>query len=114
MGKKTSPTGRPCSRSSLWSPPIFLLNLLRVSVIFIAVSDNWFASFPDPTGTGDANFFWAHNVVAEGLSLIFLLVLVLVLARVIPRLGMFTRALAGVYLGRLQAFVVQARDTFEY
>jgi archaeosortase A (PGF-CTERM-specific) len=95
-------------------PPILLLNLLRVSVIFIAVSDHWFASFPDPTGTGDANFFWAHNVVAEGLSLIFLLALVLVLARVIPRLGMFTRALAGVYLGRLQAFVVQARDTFEY
>jgi archaeosortase A (PGF-CTERM-specific) len=92
-------------------PPIFLLNLLRVSVIFIAVSDHWFASLPDPTGTGDANFFWAHNVVAEGLSLIFLLVLVRVLFRIIPRLGMFARALAGLYFGRLRAFVAPARDT---
>jgi archaeosortase A (PGF-CTERM-specific) len=92
-------------------PPIFLLNLLRVSIIFIAVSDNWFASFPDPTGTGDANFFWAHNVVAEGLSLIFLLVLVRVLFRIIPRLGMFARALGPLYPGRLRAFVAQARDT---
>jgi archaeosortase A (PGF-CTERM-specific) len=92
-------------------PAIFLLNLLRVSVIFIAVSDHWFARFPDPTGTGDANFFWAHNVVAEGLSLIFLLVLVRVLARIVPRLGMFARTLAGLYLGRLRAFFGQARDT---
>ena len=92
-------------------PPIFLLNLLRVAVIFIAVSDRWFASFPDPTGTGDANFFWAHNVVAEGLSLIFLVVLVRVLVRIIPRLGTFARALAGLYLGRLRAFVIPARDT---
>jgi archaeosortase A (PGF-CTERM-specific) len=92
-------------------PSIFLLNLLRVSVIFIAVSDRWFASFPDPTGTGDANFFWAHNVVAEGLSLIFLLVLVRVLVRIIPQLGTFARALAGLYPGRLRAFVARARDT---
>jgi archaeosortase A (PGF-CTERM-specific) len=91
-------------------PAIFLLNLLRVSVVFIAVSDKWFAGFPDPTGTGDANFFWAHNVVAEGLAVIFLLVLVRVLARIIPRLGIFARALSTVYLGRLRGLVAPPRD----
>jgi archaeosortase A len=78
-------------------PPIFLLNLLRVAVVFIAVSDRWFAAYPDPTGTGDANFFWAHNVIAEGLAIVFLLVLVWALARLIPRLGTFARDLPGVY-----------------
>ncbi|MFA5269847.1 MAG: archaeosortase A, partial [Methanoregula sp.] len=68
-------------------PLIFSLNLFRVAIIFISVSDTWFAGFPDPTGTGDANFFWAHNVIAEGLAILFLLVLVWALARIIPRLG---------------------------
>jgi archaeosortase A len=78
---------------------IFLANLLRVIVVFIAVSDQWFARFPDPTGTGDPNFFWAHNVIAEGLAIIFLIVLVMALARIIPRLGTFIRAIVQVYLG---------------
>lgn len=79
--------------------PIFILNLLRVVVIFIAISDTWFAGFPDPTGTGDPNFFWSHNVFAEGLAILFLLILVLALARVIPRLNTFARDLWSVYLG---------------
>ena len=81
-------------------PPIFILNLLRVAGVFIAVSDRWFASFPDPTGTGRADFFYAHNVIAEALALLFLVLLVLALVRVIPRLGFFLRGLAAVYLGR--------------
>ena len=92
-------------------PPIFLLNLLRVAVVFIAVSDTWFGGFPDPTGTGDPNFFWAHNVIAEGLAILFLLVLVRALARIIPRLGTFARTLAGVYTGRLRNFFTPGRDT---
>ena len=63
-------------------PAIFLLNLLRVAVVFIAVSDRWFAGFADPTGTGDANFFWAHNVIAEGLAVLFLFFLVWALVRI--------------------------------
>lgn len=78
-------------------PSIFLLNLLRVVTVFISVSDTWFASFPDLTGTGDANFFWAHNVIAEGLAVLFLFVLVWALARIIPCLGVFARALVRVY-----------------
>ena len=92
-------------------PTIFLLNLLRVAVVFIAVSDRWFAAFPDPTGTGDANFFWAHNVIAEGLAIVFLFVLVLALVRVIPGLGTFARALVRVYRDCLRDLVVPARDT---
>jgi archaeosortase A (PGF-CTERM-specific) len=91
-------------------PPIFLLNLLRVAVVFIAVSDTWFAGFPDPTGTGDANFFWAHNVIAEGLAVLFLVVLVLALTRINPRLGAFARAVVGVYRDRLRELVAPARD----
>jgi len=86
-------------------PGIFLANLLRVAVVFIAVSDTWFARFPDPTGTGDANFFWAHNVIAEGLALLFLVLLVWVLARIIPGLGAFARELAGLYRARLSALL---------
>jgi len=92
-------------------PAIFLLNLLRVAVVFIAVSDKWFAGFPDPTGTGDANFFWAHNVVAEGLAVLFLLVLVWALARIIPGLRTFARALVGVYHDRLRGLAVPQSDT---
>jgi archaeosortase A (PGF-CTERM-specific) len=83
-------------------PPVFVLNLFRVAVVFIAVSGTWFAGFPDPTGTGDANFFWAHNVVAEGLAILFLLALVWGLCRVIPDLAVFARELASVYRDRLR------------
>ena len=92
-------------------PAIFLANLLRVAVVFIAVSDRWFAGFPDPTGTGDANFFWAHNVIAEGLAVLFLLVLVWALVRIIPPLGTFARALVQVYRDRLRRLVGPHRDT---
>jgi archaeosortase A (PGF-CTERM-specific) len=92
-------------------PAIFLLNILRVAVVFIAVSDKWFTGFPDPTGTGDANFFWAHNVVAEGLAVLFLFVLVWALARIIPRLGTFARALGNVYFGRLRDLALPRQGT---
>lgn len=92
-------------------PGIFFSNLLRVAVVFIAVSDGWFTAFPDPTGTGDANFFWAHNVIAEGLAVLFLFLLVWVLARIIPGLGTFARELAGVYRDSVVRFARGGRDT---
>jgi archaeosortase A len=91
--------------------PIFLLNLLRVAVVFIAVSDRWFAGFPDPTGTGDANFFWAHNVCAEGLAIVFLLALVWALVRIIPSLGTFARELPRLYWNRLRGLDAPLPDT---
>jgi archaeosortase A len=92
-------------------PSIFLLNLLRVAGVFIAVSDRWFAGFPDPTGTGNPNFFWAHNVIAETLAVLFLFMLVWALVRIIPRLGVFARALLMVYFGRLRQLAGSQCDT---
>ncbi len=80
--------------------PIAVLNLLRVVAVFIAVSDQWFARFPDPTGTGDANFFWAHNVIAEGLAILFLLALAWGLVRIIPGLAVFFRNVLLMYYHR--------------
>ena len=111
FGKKNLPLRQTFPAILLVVPAIFLLNLLRIAVVFIAVSDTWFAGFPDPTGTGDANFFWAHNVIAEGLAVFLLLFLVWALVRIIPSLGVFARALAGVYRDRLLGLVAPAKDT---
>lgn len=78
-------------------PVMFILNLFRVAGVFIAVSDTWFTGFPDPTGTGDANFFWAHNVVAEALAILFLLVLIVILGRALPGLWGYVRDVVNVY-----------------
>jgi archaeosortase A len=80
-------------------PAIAVLNLVRVAVVFIAVSGRWFASFPDPTGTGDANFFWAHNVFAEGFAIVALFGLLWGLFRINPSLAVFARELVRVYAG---------------
>ena len=111
FGQKELPFRQAFLSFLLVVPAIFLLNLLRVAVVFIAVSDTWFAGFPDPTGTGDANFFWAHNVIAEGLAVLFFLFLVWALIRIIPSLGVFDRALTGVYRDRLLGLVAPVRDT---
>jgi archaeosortase A len=86
-------------------PLIFVLNLLRVSVVFIAVSDRWFAHFPDPTGTGDANFFWAHNVIAEGLAVLFLLLLIAGLCRILPGLREYALDVVRMYRDGVIGFV---------
>jgi archaeosortase A (PGF-CTERM-specific) len=80
-------------------PIIGVLNLPRVSVVFIAVSGTWFASFPDPrpAAAGGADFFWAHNIFAEAIAVFVLLAMVWGLCRIIPELAVFARQLAGVY-----------------
>jgi archaeosortase A (PGF-CTERM-specific) len=93
-------------------PPVFVLNLVRVVVVFIAVSSTWFAAFPDPTGTGDANFFWAHNVIAEALAILFLLALAWGLVRIIPGLGVFVPRLVGVYRDCLRNAGVRVQGIF--
>jgi archaeosortase A (PGF-CTERM-specific) len=89
-------------------PVIWALNLLRVAMVFIAVSDQWFASFPDPRSVpaGDANFFWAHNVFAEGFAIIGLLLLVWALCRIIPQRKVFAVSLVRVYRDRIRAAVM--------
>jgi len=86
-------------------PMLLILNLFRIAVVFIAVADRWFAAFPDPTGTGDANFFWAHNVIAEGLALGFLFLLLCLLTRFIPSLKMSMSEAISVYCAPLLRLV---------
>ncbi|PKL65093.1 MAG: archaeosortase A [Methanomicrobiales archaeon HGW-Methanomicrobiales-3] len=77
---------------------LFVLNTFRVAAVFIAVSNRWFDALPDPTGTGDANFFWAHNVIAEALAIVFLIMLVAGLSRVLPGLWVYARDVVKIYL----------------
>lgn len=86
-------------------PVIAVLNLVRVVVVFVAVSGRWFSSFPDPWGTGNANFFWAHNVFAESIAVVVLLALVYGLFRINPELGAFARELVRVYYDRVRGFL---------
>lgn len=69
---------------------------------FIAWSDQWFTFLPDPTGTtefgvGYSSFFWAHNVFAEAVSLVVLIVISFGLFRILPQLADFARHLLTLY-----------------
>ena len=94
-------------------PVIWVLNLLRVVTVFIAVSDRWFGSFPDPRpgAIGDANFFWAHNIFGEGIAIIALLLLVWGLCRIIPGRAVFVRALPEAYRDRVRAAATVVKRT---
>jgi archaeosortase A (PGF-CTERM-specific) len=81
-------------------PLLYLLNLLRVAIVFIAVSDAWFQFLPDVSGNpglGASDFFWAHNVFAEALAITALLAITFGLSRLIPGLGVFGRGLLDLY-----------------
>jgi len=94
-------------------PTLWVLNLLRVSVVFIAVSDRWFASFPDPrlSATDGADFFWAHNIFAEAIAVVALFAMVWGLCRVIPGLAVFARQLVGVYRDSFQGLMNGIRNS---
>jgi archaeosortase A (PGF-CTERM-specific) len=88
-------------------PLLYLLNLLRVAIVFIAVSDAWFRSFPDLSpdrGIGATDFFWAHNVFAEALAIVALLVIITGLFRLVPGLAVLARDLVDLYTGSITAF----------
>jgi archaeosortase A (PGF-CTERM-specific) len=88
-------------------PLLYMLNLMRVAVVFIAVSDTWFPFLPDLSGNsgpGASDFFWAHNVFAEALAIVALLAITIWLFRTIPGLAVFARRLADLYAGSVKAF----------
>jgi archaeosortase A len=94
-------------------PLLYLLNLLRVAIVFIAVSDAWFGFLPNligNTGFRAADFFWAHNVFAEALAVMALLAITLGLSRMIPSLAVFARALADLYAGDIMALFRKGSD----
>jgi archaeosortase A len=81
-------------------PVIYILNLFRNTGVIITYTSQTFAHFPDISGNseyGYSSFFWAHNVIAEGLALIFLIILAYALFRLIPALGDFGASLVLSY-----------------
>lgn len=81
-------------------PSIYFLNLLRNTGVIIAYTDQWFRSLPDIAQSvepGYSSFFWAHNIVAEGVALIFLIILAYGLFRLIPELADYACDLVDAY-----------------
>ena len=89
-----------CLAFILIVPTIYILNLFRNAGVIIAYTSQMFSSLPDISGsteTGYSSFFWAHNIIAEGLALIFLIILAYSLFRLIPNLGNFAGDLVDTY-----------------
>ena len=80
--------------------PIYILNLFRNTGVIIAYTDQWFSWMPEMiTGSerGYASFFWAHNIIAEAVALLFLICLAYGMFRVIPTLADFAADLIDLY-----------------
>ena len=82
------------------APTIYFLNLLRNAFVIIAYTDQMFPYYPDIAGNGEMgfeSFFWAHNVIAEVLALVCLVVIAYGLFTIIPKLGTFADDLYQLY-----------------
>jgi archaeosortase A (PGF-CTERM-specific) len=85
-------------------PTIYILNLLRNVFVIIAYTEQWFPYYPEIASNGEMgyeSFFWAHNVIAELLALVVLVVLAYWLFTLIPRLGKFADDLYQMYTGEV-------------
>lgn len=93
-------------------PTIYILNILRNTSVIIAYTEQWFPFLPEIAGNGEfgyESFFWAHNIIAEGLALLLLIGIAWGLFRIIPDLADFAVRLVQLYLGDIRrAF---GRDT---
>lgn len=68
-------------------PSIYILNLLRNSFVVMAYTGQWFDFGAELIGNGEEgfeSFFWAHNVICEGLALIVLIIIAWGVFRIIP------------------------------
>jgi archaeosortase A (PGF-CTERM-specific) len=84
----------------LVAPTIYLLNLARNAAVITAYTEQWFPFLPGIAGNGELgyeSFFWAHNIIAEGLALLLLIVIAYGLFRVIPGLAVFATRLVELY-----------------
>lgn len=84
----------------LIAPVIYILNLFRNAGVIITYTSQMFSWLPDISGSseyGFSTFFWAHNIFAEGIALIFLIALAYSLFRLIPQLGDFAAELVASY-----------------
>jgi archaeosortase A len=81
-------------------PTIYVLNIIRNVAVIIAYTDQWFPYLPEIAGNGEygyESFFWAHNVVAEGLALVLLIGIAYGLFSINPGLANFARDLFDNY-----------------
>lgn len=88
----------------LVAPTIYFLNLLRNVFVVMAYTEQWFPYWPEIASNGEfgyESFFWAHNVIAELLALICLVLIAYGLFIVIPRLGTFADDLYQLYYGEV-------------
>ena len=88
----------------LVAPTIYILNLFRNVFVIMAYTGQWFPYFPDIAGNGEIgyeSFFWAHNVIAELLALVVLIVIAYGLFTLIPQLGTFADELYQLYYGEV-------------
>ena len=88
----------------LVAPTIYILNLLRNVFVIMAYTGQWFPYYPDIAGNGEIgyeSFFWAHNVIAEMLALVILILIAYGLFTLIPRLGSFADELFQLYYGEI-------------
>jgi len=87
------------------APTIYVLNLLRNVFVIIAYTEQWFPFFPDIASNGEfgyESFFWAHNVIAELLALVCLVLIAYGLFSIIPKLGRFADELYKLYSGEIR------------
>ncbi|MCK9592285.1 MAG: archaeosortase A [Methanoregula sp.] len=87
------------------APTIYILNLFRNVFVIIAYTEQWFPYYPEIASNGEfgyESFFWAHNVIAELLALVCLVVIAYGLFTIIPDLGKFADELYQLYFGEIR------------
>jgi len=93
-------------------PTIYILNLLRNVFVIISYTDQIFPYYPEIASNGEIgyeSFFWAHNVIAELLALVCLVMIAYGLFTVIPRLGSFADDLYQIYYGEVKRVIYKDR-----
>ena len=86
-------------------PTIYILNLLRNVFVIMAYTRQWFPYYPDIASNGELgyeSFFWAHNVIAELLALVCLVIIAYGLFTLIPSLGEFADDLYQLDIGEVR------------
>jgi archaeosortase A (PGF-CTERM-specific) len=87
------------------APTIYILNLLRNAYVIMAYTDQWYPYYPDIASNGEIgyeSFFWAHNVIAELLALVILVMIAYWLFTLVPSLGKFAEDLYVMYTGEIR------------
>ena len=95
-----------CYAFLIIAPTIYILNLLRNAFVIMAYTDQIYPYYPEIASNGELgyeSFFWAHNVIAELLALVFLVMIAYGLFTIIPKLGKFADDLYQLYYCEVKA-----------